>query len=383
MKVTYQSIDEEETANTKAKLKAIIKKMEDYKASALISTSEISNIDTGTIDIINETGIVFANYNQWLFEISRQSFGLISETQLHQYDTEINEIFETVSFEKDGTDGRPNRFFNELYDLHLIQSKIRVAFSIKRDMRTDTEVIPKKAELLIAERLTDVEKNPKLYPNEADTNKILELDKNNAPLEADLVEIQKAYETLKQTLEAQGMGNFVPAFDSYRNQFEFSSTVKAKNNSFHYLPYNFGGSGSSGFEIQTLQETLRLADFKSKELEIYYNGERGLTEFVINCFAKEGKYWKNIGKYTTDFLIVKRTAKDKIHKALLIETKGALYAEDKVFQKKKNYVETEFLKLNQEKFGYQRFDFLYLEDSKNIAANITKLNNKLSQFFND
>jgi hypothetical protein len=78
MKVTYLSIDEEETANTKAKLKAIIKKMEDYKASALISTSEISNIDTGTIDIINETGISFANYNQWLFEMSRQSFGLIS-----------------------------------------------------------------------------------------------------------------------------------------------------------------------------------------------------------------------------------------------------------------------------------------------------------------
>ncbi|MBK7443135.1 MAG: DEAD/DEAH box helicase family protein [Bacteroidetes bacterium] len=127
MKVTYQSIDEEETANTKAKLKAILKKMADYKASALISTSEISNIDTGTIDIINETGIAFANFNQWLFEISRQSFGLISETQLHQYDTELNEIFETVSFEKDG-----NRFFNELYDLHLIQSKIRVAFSIKR-----------------------------------------------------------------------------------------------------------------------------------------------------------------------------------------------------------------------------------------------------------
>jgi type III restriction enzyme len=54
MKVTYQSIDEEETANTKAKLKAIIKKMEDYKASALISTSEISNIDTGTIDILTK-----------------------------------------------------------------------------------------------------------------------------------------------------------------------------------------------------------------------------------------------------------------------------------------------------------------------------------------
>jgi hypothetical protein len=378
MKVTYQSIDEEETANTKAKLKNIIKHLEDYKASALISTSEIANIDTGAIDIVNETGIAFANYNQWLFQISRESFGLIKETDLHQYDKELKEIFETISYKKDG-----NRFFNELYDLHLIQSKIRVAFSIKRELQTDTEVIPKQAELLIASKLTDVEKNPKLFPNEADSKKILELDSTNATLDIDLTEVEKAYQTLKETLEAQGMGNFVPAFDSYKTQFEYSPVVKSKNKSFHYLPYNFGGGGSSGFEIETLQKALLLSDFQKKELEIYYNGERGLTEFVINCFAKEGKYWKNIGKYTTDFLIVKRTAKDKIHKALLIETKGALYAEDKVFQRKKNYVETEFLKLNQEKFGYQRFDFLYLEDSKNIEANITKLNNKLNQFFND
>jgi len=385
MKVTYQSIDEEETANTKAKLKAIIKSMEDYKASALITTSEISNLDTGSIDIINETGIAFANYNQWLFEISRESFGLISEKQLHQYDAELTDVFETISYEKES-----NRFYNELYDLHQIKSKIRVAFSIKRDLQTNAEVIPKQAELLIAGRLTDVEKNPKLFPNEADTAKILELDSTNESVEVDMTEVEKAYQLVKQTLEAQGMGNMVMSYDSFKAGKEYPPVVKSKNHSFHYLPYNFGGSGSSGFEIETLQKALQLSDFKNKQLEIYYNGERGLTEFVINCFAKDGRYWKNIGRYTTDFLIIKRTGKDlsageagKIHKALLIETKGALYAEDKVFQKKKNYVETEFLKLNQEKFGYQRFDFLYLEDSKNIAANITKLNNKINNFFND
>lgn len=378
MKVTYQSINEEETANTKAKLKAIINKMEDYKASALITTSEISNLDTGSIDIINETGIAFAVYNQWLFEISRESFGLISEKQLYQYEAELFEIFETVSFEKGG-----NRFFNELYDLHLIKSKIRGAFSIKRELQTDTEVIPKHAELLIAKRLTDVEKNPKLFPNDADIAKILELDSKNESVEVDMSEVEKAYQLMKETLEAQGMGNMVMPYDNFKANKDYSPIVKSKNNSFHYLPYNFGGSGSSGFEIETLQKSLQLSDFKNKQLEIYYNGERGLTEFVINCFAKEGKYWKNIGKYTTDFLIIKRTEKDKIHKALLIETKGALYAEDKVFQKKKNYVETEFLKLNQEKFGYQRFDFLYLEDSKNIVANITKLSNKINNFFNE
>lgn len=378
MKVTYQAIDEEETPNTKAKLKALLKNLDNFKASALITTSDIANIDSGEIDVINETGIAFANFNQWLFEISRESFGLISEAQLHQYNNELKELFETISYEKDG-----QRFFNELYDLQTIQSKIRLAFSIKRNLQTDTEVIPKQAELLIAERLTEVEKNTRLYPNESDTTKILELDKSNASVSIDTAEIEKAYQLTKETLEAQGMGNFVPTYESFKADKDYSLPVKSKNQTFHYLPYNFGGSGSSGFEIETLQKALQLADFKNKELEIYYNGERGLTEFVINCFAKEGKYWKNIGKYTTDFLIVKRKAKDKIHKALLIETKGSVYAEDKVFQKKKNYVETEFLKLNKEKFGYQRFDFLYLEDSKDIAANITKLNNKINQFFND
>lgn len=129
MKVTYQAIDEEETPNTKAKLKALLKNIDNFKASALITTSDIANIDTGEIDVINETGIAFANFNQWLFEISRESFGLISEAQLHQYDNELNEIFETISYEKEG-----QRFFNELYDLHTIQSKIRLAFSIKRDL---------------------------------------------------------------------------------------------------------------------------------------------------------------------------------------------------------------------------------------------------------
>lgn len=379
MKVTYQSIDEEETANTKAKLKAIIKKMDDYKASALISTSEISNIDTGTIDIINETGIAFANYNQWLFEISRQSFSLISETQLHQYDTELNEIFECVSFEKDG-----NRFFNELYDLHSIQSKIRVAFSIKRDLQTETEVIPKQAELLIAERLTDVEKNPKLYPNEADTNKILEFDKSKMPLNIDDEKIKQLYDMNMEMVKGTPLEIAFGTFEKFREQYDFQPSVKNKDVTFHYLPYNFGASGSSGFEMQTIQETLRLADFKSKQLEIYYNGDNNLTQFKIDCFAKNStNRWNKVGEYTTDFLVIKRTAKDKIHKVLMVETKGEGFSNNPDFLKRKHFVETEFLKLNQEKFGYQRFDFLYLEDSKNIAANITKLNNKLNQFFND
>ena len=376
MKVTYQSIDEEKTANTKIKLSQILKEIEIYKLSALISTSEIANIDTGTIDVIIETGIYFANYQQWLFEISRESFGLIKESELVEYNNELTSIFKVITYQNDN-----KLFFNDLYDLYKIKSKIRLSFNIKRELQTDSEIIPHEAQLLIINKLNSVEKNDNLFPNESDVKKILELDTNNESVDVDMLEVEKAYQIMKETLEAQGMGSMVMPFDSFKATKEYTHPVKSKNNTFHYLPYNFGGSGSSGLEIDTLQKALQLSDFRNKNLEIYYNGERGLTEFVINCFAKEGKYWKNIGKYTTDFLIIQRSTENKIYKALLIETKGAIYAEDKTFQKKKKYIETEFLKINQKNFGYNRFDFLYLEDSKNKTQNIAQLNNKINHFF--
>ena len=136
--------------------------------------------------------------------------------------------------------------------------------------------------------------------------------------------------------------------------------------------------------MQAIQETLRLADFKNKELEIYYNGDNNLTQFKIDCFAKNSsKRWNKVGEYTTDFLVIKRTSKEKIHKVLMIETKGEGFSSNPDFFLFIHFVETEFLKLNQEKFGYQRFDFLYLEDSSDITTNITKLNNRINQFFND
>ena len=374
MKVTWQSIDEEDTPNTRAKLKNLIETIEDYKTVALVSTSEISNMDTGTIDVIDETGINFANYNQWIFDMARQSFGFIAEDQLLQYSTELREIFNEISYEKNG-----QRFFNELYDIHAIQSKIRVAFSIKRDLQTQAEIIPHEAELLIANRLTHVGKNSNLYPDDKDVTKILEMDRKNESVDIDFSEVEKAYRLMKETLEAAGMGNMVMPYEAFKATKDYSFPVKSKNRTFQYLPYHFG----SGFEIEMFQKTLQLSDFKNKTLEVYYNGERGLTEFVIDCYAKENNHWKNIGKYTTDFLIIQRTPENRIHKALIIETKGAWYGENKVFQKKKKYIETEFLKLNREKFGYQRFDFLYIEDSKDLTNNISKLNQKINQFFNE
>ena len=45
---------------------------------------------------------------------------------------------------------------------------------------------------------------------------------------------------------------------------------------------------------------------------------------------------------------------EETDKALIIETKGEGFANDQSFIKKKNFVETDFLAQNNEKFGYQK-----------------------------
>ena len=309
-----------------------------------------------------------------MHEISKESLGLIKTTELHTFDTELQAIFKKVTYEENSI-----LFWNELYDLYTINSKIRLAFSIKRDLKTESEVIPENANLLLVDKLGSVEKNEKLYPEKADVDKILTVDESGEVVEIDKTKLKADYDKAKAVLDEQGMGDMFPPFDDYIKKYDHSLTVRSKDKTFHYLPYNFV---QSGFEKDILQKTLQLDSFKENSLEVYYNGVRGLTEFVINCFAKNGKNWKNIGRYTTDFLIIQR--KDKaIHKALLVETKGIGFKNDSAFLQKKNFVETEFLKQNNDKFGYKRFDFLYLEDGTDIANNIVKINNRIDEFFKE
>ena len=374
LKVKYQSINEETEANTKKKLEELVKNINAYKVSALVTTAEISNLDEGDIAIMKETGFDAANFNRWVYDISKESFGMIIYNELLQFEPQLKAIYDKVSYNKDG-----NQLWNELYDLYEISSKIRLAFSIKRDLKTDSEVIPENANLLLVDKLGAVEKNDKLYPEQVDVTKIHEIDKSGESTEVDLTQARVEYDKAKQLLEDQGMGHMMQSWDEFQKKYDHSLAVRSKDKTFHYLPYNFV---QSGFEKDILQKVLRLDNFKNKELEVYYNGERGLTEFVINCFAKNGKTWKNIGRYTTDFLIIKRQDK-KIHKSLLVDTKGEGFKNDPAFVQKKNFVETEFLKQNNDKFGYQRFDFLYLEDGTDIANNIVTISEKIDEFFND
>jgi type III restriction enzyme len=376
LKVNFQSENTEDDANTKVKLEKILNNIEYYETTASVLTSGIEDIDTAEMEFINNTGLEPADYNQWIFEITKESLGTISQNELQQFRNLLGEIWRNlVLVGKDGI------FYNDFIDRYKIQSHVRLAFSLKRTLLTVSEIIPKKAQLLLAERLSPVTANNNLYPNEKEVAEILLMDKSGDSTEIDFAALEEEYNKMKASMEAQGFGSMVPPFAAIKAEKDYTLPVRSKESAFHYLPYNFGDSGSSNLEQEIMKGALMLKDFKEMGLEIYYNGDRHVTEFKISCFAKENKVWKNLGEYTTDFLIIKRNIKNKIHKILMVETNGALYAPD--FERKKKFIETGFLNLNKEKFGYDRFDFIYLEDSKKTQDNLYALNQKITTFFKD
>jgi hypothetical protein len=137
----------------------------------------------------------------------------------------------------------------------------------------------------------------------------------------------------------------------------------------------------SDFEKKFLAEVLTLKDFRNLQLEIYYNGDDNLTEFKIRCYKKNGGY-QYIGSYTPDFLILKRDQKgESIHKALIVETKGEIYANDPNFQRKRAFVENIFCDENNVRYQYKRFDYLYLEDTLAEEERLSRAIRTIKTFF--
>lgn len=313
-----------------------------------------------------EHGKQHASFNQWLYEIAKESFCYITISLLNEYSTELTKIFNTITF----TDAN-GRFFSSHYDVAKVNANIRKAFYDKRILSVSDELIDQKAELLHVTNLQvfspleiDKEDEDKYYPDNKKVENIIKEDNGETVLDS---KTQAAI----VAMEAAGLYNEVEKvkanFSSYTN----------KDKTFHYIPYRI----DSKFESKFLSEILTLDSVQQKNLEVYYNGDGQFTEFRILCYKQnDKKQWGYIGQYTPDFLIIQR--KDNaIFKALIVETKGSIYANDESFKNRKSFVETEFLKANNTKFGYKRFDYLYLEDSLTNNDRINKTNDLIIQFF--
>ena len=311
-----------------------------------------------------ERGETPAEFTWWLYEIARSSIGTVTMDDLRVYSDELKKVFDTVTYWRDG-----NRFFSSKFDRCVVEANIRKAFSDRRSFETVEELIPEEAGLLnIANfRPTVRTDEPEAYyPDERTVENIILAD-------AGKLKKDPRVEETARTLEE--LGNKKMADDLRRR----SNSHAQKDISFHYLPYRT----DSGFERRFMDELLPYLGgekLKPLDLELYYNGDRALTEFKIKCYKSVNGHWRYIGLYTPDFLILQRR-EGRIHKAIIVETKGEAYADAQSFKDRRAFMETEFIRKNNEKFGYERFEYLYLEDSVPEMERLRMVRNKMQEFF--
>lgn len=354
LKVIYNTLMIEENPDTEHRLKTecIVK-----RDSTLVSVQDVKGNVKKTYAIDPNQGEPIT-YRWWLYQITKESFGTLNIQQLSPFDKHLRGIFDTITVTN--TDGR---LTDEHYDQQRIRSLIRQAFVPRRDFETREEIISTEASLLQIEKLTSTIETfypERYYPDQLAVREIIEEDSRPQKITPKIQKIIEAY---------QSAGLPIPP------SLQGKDAHPERHHTFHYIPYCF----DSKLEREYLQQAL--AFIENQKLEVYYNGDDQLTDFKIDCFKKSGRHWVRIGKYVPDFLVLSRNAEGGIHKVIIVETKGEGFAAK--FAEKRHFMKNQFLKQNNAKFGYKRFEFLYIEDTLKPAQRQQKIFESINSFFNE
>ena len=286
LKINYDTLTVEK-ANPEV---AIEKSADSAKiAGNIIKTTDLSmDLSNTSIQVDDvEYGTEYATFNSWIYSIMRSGFGTPSIAELNAYADQLKVIFEKITYEKEGS-----RYFSSKYNKGLVEANIRKAFYDKTDFNTTEELIPEEADLLnIANFTSEVYANnlDDYYPRQNVVENIMADDKGKLKVD------KKTQQLIDLAIET-GNDRIVLELQ------QWVTSHKNKNRSFHYLPYRT----DSGFEQTFLREVLSFNVIEELGLEVYYNGDRAMTEFKIKCYKKTSGKWNYIGIYTPDFLIIKR-----------------------------------------------------------------------------
>ena len=365
LKVSYLTLVLEEELNTAQKLQK--DEIISISDSQLISQQNLrGEIEDKSLEQLqDDERDMPITWNGWLHLICKESFGTLHIAQLKEHAKALQAIFDTITEKRDGI-----HFFRGEYNQMRVRANVRKAFIPHRSIDVREEVIPETAELLQMKNfqsLINVNDISKYVPRQEQVLEIIEADKVEKPLKAD---IQTTVNTLKALgQQEQLIQTLLDNPDSYEPT---DSNINDKT--YHYLPYRFDSSLESRYFLDPLQKIMR-----NKQLEFYFNGDDNLTDFKIRCYKKHGKNWSLLGNYTPDFLVMSRDQQNSIKQILIIETKGEGFAAK--FADRKKFMEEEFVKLNNERFGYNRFSFLYIEDTLTPIEKDKKTITAINQFF--
>lgn len=323
--------------------------------STIIYTQGFDQSNTVSESAVGYSMCEIANFRLWLDSIVKESIGLLSIDILTRYETELKFLFDKITV-RNGE--------NLVYDTDIDQSKVRSdirnGFAVRRSFNTKEELVPEEASLLKVAPSSPIEvsKSAIYYPIQEKVYEIIKADKNSQSAKI-------SEDELKMLLAMQARGIPVEIPDVGPNQ--------VYNRTYHYLPYHLDSSLEQDYFESIIGYLKSIED-----VEFYFNGDDSLTDFRIRCYTKRGRAWKLDGYYYPDFLMLTRNSDNTINKVIIIETKGEGFAGK--FVPRRQFMEESFIKLNNDKIGYPRFEFLYIEDTLTKEERLQKTIKKINSF---
>ena len=322
-----------EEADPERSLNAI--PLESMRNDRIVRTTNLQFLTKGMENEDNEYGewdVDIANFGIWLGEIAKGGFEFVSRRQLYKHVSTLRKIFDAITIERNGV-----RYFSSRFDRPRIESLIRQSFYDKHgvDVVADYEIE--------TASLIDVYS----FPSRKEVS-------NPSEYVPDQIIVSDTIEKDRGGFEGR---------EEWRRQY-------------HYMPYHM----DSGLELEILDVLHGLICRQFPDLEVYYNGDRFITDFHIRCYERIGIRWRYIGRYTPDFLVLQRID-DEIAKVVLIETKGTIYSGSQDFQLRRRFVEDEFIPYNNEKGFGAKFDYLYIQDDIPSDKRIKLIIDKIQSFF--
>lgn len=368
----YEVLNKVIEVNPNPSLSTLIAKLKDKASPYFIPevASVRSGLDLDDTSSVSHSPLDYAysklNFSEFLNLIFKSSFGGVTHIQLATHRHLLFDVYALITKSGELLAG---------FKLSEIITSIHLSFTPQSAIRVHERLEPKSVAWLIA----DINKNPisskaKIYPDNIDfINKVAQYDKQKTPVDeitATENDKIKQLEATKQTLGSDA--TFASQLDVKIDEVKRSKLpIKYKDRSFHYIPYEFT---ASNFEQTILEHIFQLSAFQQNQLEVYFNGDRFLSEFKIKIYKKINDQWKLIqDQYTPDFVVIERQGK-KIAKTLILETKGSHLAHD--FTDIRRFMEDTFVDLNA-----NAFDYLYLEDGKDMSYHLQSITDKINAYF--
>lgn len=346
IKINYNTIETAQVANIGEYLRTY---QLPYVDSTVIYTQSFDQSNTASESTVGYGMGGIANFRLWLDLIVKESLGLLSIDALNRYEAELKLLFDKITI-RNGN----GLLYNTDIDQSKVRSDIRNSFAVRRNFNTTEELVPEEASLLKVNALKSPIEDNKTAIYSPSQEKVSEIvNQDSEPVEIISEEIRKY-------LIEHGL----PLPDVEKS---------VNDRTYQYLPYHLDSKLEEDYLYSVINHLKSVPG-----VEFYFNGDDTLTDFRIRCFTKRGRTWKLDGYYYPDFLMLTRNSDNTINKVIIIETKGEGFAGK--FVPRRQFMDESFIKLNNDKIGYPRFEFLYIEDTLTKDERLQETINKINTF---